>query len=141
MAPARAVPPSLTARVLHASLVTGVLFFLVIAWYIGRHSPVPAESLPTRRVLYIVLVLLSAASFGTAMALSARMLPRGQTSVDDRWRANLPRALAVWALIEAPALVGTALFLLTRDFRVLLATFIGLFLFLQYRPGRLVERV
>jgi hypothetical protein len=61
-------------------------------------------------------------------------------SQDDWWRINLGRAVFMWALIEAPAILGTVAYLLTRDFRALLATFAGLLFFATYRPSRLFER-
>ena len=62
-------------------------------------------------------------------------------SQDDWWRANLGRAIVVWALVEAPdAARARSAYLLTHDFRTLLAPFIGLLLFANYRPSRLAER-
>ena len=46
----------------------------------------------------------------------------------------------IWALTETPTLLGTAAYLLTHDFRTLIATFTGLLLFGNYRPSRLAER-
>jgi hypothetical protein len=49
------------------------------------------------------------------------------------------RAVWIWALVEAPTILGTAAYLLTHDFRTLLAPFTGLLLFVNYRPSRLAE--
>jgi hypothetical protein len=141
MPPAAPIASSVAARVIHAALVTGVVLFLVIAWYVGDRQTVPADALPDRRLLYLALTLLGAGAFGAAMLVASRMVPRRQMSQEEWWRANLSRAITCWALLEAPTLFGTAIYLLTRDFRTLLATFIGLFLFLQFRPGRLADRV
>ena len=64
---------------------------------------------------------------------------RGATE-DEWWQANLGRTVLVWALVEAPTLLGLVAYMLTRDFRTLLAPFIGLLLFANYRPRRLTER-
>jgi hypothetical protein len=61
-------------------------------------------------------------------------------SQDDWWRANLGKAILIWALVEAPAILGTVAYLLTRDFRALIATFTGLLFFGTYRPSRLFVR-
>ena len=53
---------------------------------------------------------------------------------------NLGKAVVIWALVEAPALLGLVGYLVTRDFRALLATLAGLLLFGNYRPSRLLER-
>lgn len=118
----------------------GIVTFGVLAWATQERS-LPAEALPQRRVLYIGLALISAALFGAAMFSVARLPApaRGETE-DDWWRANLGRAVAVWALVEAPTLLGVVAYTLTRDFRTLLAPFIGLLLFASYRPRRLTER-
>ena len=140
MPPAGAASPAIRARIIHAALVMGIVTFGVLAWATQERS-LPAEALPQRRVLYIGLALISAALFGGAMFSVARLPApaRGETE-DDWWRANLGRAVVVWALVEAPTLLGVVAYTLTRDFRTLLAPFIGLLLFASYRPRRLTER-
>jgi hypothetical protein len=139
--PSGPVSPAISARIIHAALVLGVLTFSLVAWYIGRASAVPAEALPDRRVLYVALALVSAALFGGAMFAASRLGPvRAGASQDDWWRDNLGKAIVIWSLVEAPCLVGLVAYTLTRDFRVLIATFIGLLLFASYRPSRLIER-
>jgi hypothetical protein len=139
--PSGQVSPALSARIIHAALVLGVLTFWLVAWYIGRSEAVPAEALPDRRVLYVALALVSATLFGGAMFSAARLGPiRAGMSQDDWWRTNLGKAIVIWSLVEAPSLLGLVAYVLTRDFRTLIATFIGLLFFGSYRPGRLIER-
>ena len=45
-----------------------------------------------------------------------------------------------WVLVEAPTVLGLIGYTLTHDFRTLLAPFIGLLLFANYRPRRLTDR-
>jgi hypothetical protein len=135
------VSPALSARIIHAALVLGVLMFWLVGWYIGQASAVPAEALPDRRVLYVALALVSATLFGGAVFTASRLGPiRSGTSQDDWWRQNLGRAIVIWSLVEAPSLLGLVAYVLTRDFRTLIATFIGLLFFGSYRPSRLIER-
>jgi hypothetical protein len=139
MARPDSISPSIRARIIHGALVLGVLMFWLLAWAI-RDRSLPAEALPDRRVLYIALALLSATLFGAA-AFRAGHLPaagRGGTE-DDWWQANLGRAVVVWALVEAPTILGLVAYTLTRDFRTLLAPFIGLLLFANFHPRRLIE--
>jgi hypothetical protein len=139
--PSGSASPSINARIIHAALVLGVLTFWLVAWYVGRTSEVPAGTLPDRRVLYVALALVSAALFGGAMFMAARLGPvRAGTSQDDWWRDNLGKAIVIWSLVEAPCLLGLVAYTLTRDFRALIATFIGLLFFGSYRPRRLIER-
>jgi putative copper export protein len=138
--PAAPVSSAISARIIHAALVLGVMLFLGIALYIGSNSPMPASALPDRRVLYVGLFLVSAGLFGAAMYTAARLTPPGPgVSQDEWWRANLSRAIGIWALVEAPAILGMVAYFLTHDFRTLIAPFVGLLLFVNYRPSRLAE--
>ena len=101
----------------------------------------PVYALPDRRVLYIALFLVSAVVFGAAMFTAGRLArPAPGMSQDEWWRINLGKAIVIWALVETPALLGLVAYLLTRDFRALLATLTGLLFFANYRPSRLIER-
>jgi hypothetical protein len=118
----------------------GVILFYAVAWYIGSKTSMPVSEVPERRVLYLGLFLFSALLFGAAMYTASRLSPPGAgLSQDDWWRSNLGRAIVIWALVEAPTLLGTVMYLLTHDFRTLIATFTGLLFFVNYRPGRLSE--
>jgi hypothetical protein len=134
------VSPAISARIIHAALMAGVIVFYVVAWYIGTRTSMPVSAIPERRVLYLGLFLVSAIVFGAAAYTASSLTPAGPgTSQDDWWRANLGRAIGIWGLIEAPTLLGTIAFLLTHDFRTLIATFAGLLFFVNYRPSRLAE--
>jgi hypothetical protein len=141
MAAGAPVSPAINARIIHASLVMGVVLFWLVAWYIGRNQTEPIYSLPDRRVLYIALFLASAVLFGAAMFTAGRLAPPiAGESQDQWWQRNLGKALTIWALVEAPSLLGLVGYVVTRDFRVLLATLTGLLLFGNFRPSRLRER-
>jgi len=137
---AAVIPPSIAARIVHGALVLGIVMFWMLAWAI-RDRSVPMYALPDHRVLYIALALVSAALFGAAAFGMQRLPPPGRgTSEDDWWRANLGRVVVAWALVETPTILGVVAYTLTHDFRTLLAPFIGLLLFANYRPKRLAER-
>ena len=107
------VSPAISARIIHAALVLGVLTFWLVGWYIGQSAAVPAEALPDRRVLYVALALVSATLFGGAMFTAARLGPiRPGGSQDDWWHENLGKAIVVWALVEAPSLLGLVAYML-----------------------------
>lgn len=140
MPPSAPISPAITARIVHAALVLGVMMFWGVAWYVGTRTSLPASAVPDRRVLYLGLFLVSAVLFGAAMYNAGRLPPPGAgTSQDDWWRANLGRVIGIWALVEMPALVGTMAYLLTHDFRTMLAPFTGLLFFVNYRPSRFAE--
>jgi hypothetical protein len=139
--PRAPVSPAINARIIHAALVSGVLMFCLVAWYLGRAPATPAYALPDRRVLYIALFLVSATLFGAAMFSASRLgRPAPGTSQDEWWQVNLGKVVAIWALVETPTLLGLVAYTLTHDFRALIATLTGLLLFGNYRPSRLIER-
>jgi hypothetical protein len=134
------VSTTISARIIHAALVLGMLLFCGAAWYIGSNSSMPVSAVPDRRVLYLGLILVSGVLFGAATYTAGRLTPPSPAmSQDDWWRVNLGRAVRIWALVEAPALLGTLAYLLTHDFRTLIAPFTGLLMFVNYRPSRLAE--
>ncbi|MFL5402508.1 MAG: hypothetical protein ACJ8BF_06785 [Gemmatimonadales bacterium] len=140
MPPAAPVSPAISARIIHAALVLGLMMFWAVSWYVGTRISLPVSVVPERKVLYLGLFLMSAVLFGAAMYTASRLSPpQSGSSQDDWWRANFGTAVRIWALVEAPAILGTAAYLLTHDFRTLIAPFTGLLLFVNYRPSRLTE--
>ena len=140
MPPAAPMSPTVTARIIHGALMLGVMLFLGTAWYVGSNNSMPPSALPDRRVLYVGLFVVSAVLFWAAMYTAGRLTaPVPGVSQDEWWRTNMSRAIGIWALVETPAMLGIVAYLLTHDFRTLIAPFIGLFLFLHYRPSRLAE--
>jgi hypothetical protein len=118
----------------------GLMLFLGAAWYVGANSGMGGSALPYRPVLYIGLFVVSAVLFWAAMYTAGRLTRPGPgVSQDEWWRANLSRAIGIWALVEGPAILGIATYILTLDFRTLIAPFVGLLLFVNYRPSRLAE--
>lgn len=116
------------------------MLFYGVAWYVGSKASMPVSAIPDRRVLYVGLFFISAVLFGAAVYTAGRLTrATAGVSQDEWWRANLTRAVGIWTLVEAPTLLGTVAYLLTHDFRTLLATLTGLLLFVNYRPSRLAE--
>jgi hypothetical protein len=140
MAAGSPISPAVSARIVHAALMLGVMLFFGVGWYVGSRTSMPISAVPDRPVLYVGLFFLSAVLFGAAVYTAGRLTrPAAGISQDDWWRANLTRAIGIWSLVEAPTLLGTVTYLITHDFRTLIATFIGLLLFVNYRPSRLAE--
>lgn len=140
MPPASPVSLSISARIIHAALVLGVVLFSAVTWYVATSTSLPISAIPNRRALYVGLVVVSAVLFGAAGYTAGRLTPpHAGVSQDEWWHANLSRAIGIWALVEAPAVLGTVAYFLTHDFRTLLAPFTGLLLFVNYRPSRLAE--
>jgi hypothetical protein len=116
------------------------MLFFGVGWYVGSRRSMPISAVPDRPVLYLGLFFLSAVLFGAAVYMAGRLTgPAPGISQDEWWRANLTRAIGIWSLVEAPTLLGTVAYLVTHDFRTLIATLTGLLLFVNYRPSRLAE--
>jgi hypothetical protein len=140
MAAASPISPAVSARIIHAALMLGVILFFAVGWYVGSRASMPVSAVPDRPVLYVGLFFLSAVLFGAAVYTAGRLThPAPGVSQDEWWRANLIRAIGIWSLVEAPTLLGTVAYLITHDFRTLIATLTGLLLFVNYRPSRLAE--
>jgi hypothetical protein len=140
MAAGSPISPAVSARIVHAALMFGVMLFFGVGWYVGSRTSMPISAVPDRPVLYVGLFFLSALLFGAAAYTAGRLTrPAPGVSQDEWWRANLTRAIGIWSLVEAPTLLGTVAYLITNDFRTLIATLTGLLLFVNYRPSRLVE--
>ena len=140
MAASSPISPTVSARIVHAALTLGVVLFFGVGWYVGSRTSMPISAVPDRPVLYLGLFFLSAVLFGAAVYTAGRLTrPAPGISQDEWWRANLTRAIGIWSLVEAPTLLGTVAYLVTDDFRTLIATFTGLLLFVNYRPSRLAE--
>jgi hypothetical protein len=136
------VSPRISAGIIHGALMLGVVLFWGVAWYVGANSPVQEAEIPDRRVLYVGLVIVSAVLFGAGSYTAGRLVRlRPGITKDEWWRVNLGRAIRIWALVEAPAILGTVAYILTHDFRtLLLAPFTVMLLFVNYRPSRLAGR-
>jgi hypothetical protein len=140
MPPAAPISPAISARIIHAALMVGVILFYAVALYVGSKASMPVSAVPDRRVLYLGLFFISAVLVGAAVYTAGRLTrPDAGLTQDEWWRSNLRRAVAIWTLVEAPTILGTVAYLLTHDFRTLLATLTGLLLFVNYRPSRLAE--
>lgn len=123
--PGAPAPASLgVARAIAASLLAGVTSFALIAWIIGRQSPISADDPATGTLfLYAWTALALAAVVAALIVWRANVAPR-----IERARPRHPAApeqdaaadaealqsglIITWALIEAPALFGIVVYLL-----------------------------
>jgi O-antigen ligase len=137
----RPAPPSLSARIVHGAIVAGLLLFFVLARIMGERRAESVATQPDRKPLYLALFMVTAAMFAAATYFAGRLPAREPEESDDAWWGrHLPRVVVVWALVEGPALFGIVAYMLTHDFRTLIATLAGLALFVHFSPGRLAAR-
>lgn len=131
--PAAAVPDSKTVRLIHLSLLAGILLFLGVALVARKPLPGAADS-PLPLIMLaagIPLLLLS-------QLLRARIPARPASEpVDAWWATHYSRAMIVWSLVEAASLMGLVSFWITGNQLSLALPAVGLVLFVVTAPGRL----
>jgi hypothetical protein len=127
--------PSATARLLHLALISGVVLMTAIFLLLPR----PSAPVPNPILLYATFGI-GAVMFAGALVI-ANQLPRDSATrdADEWWRANLGRAVVVWAMLEGPALLGAVVHFLTGSLLPLLVTGSGIAFFLLTAPERLRE--
>ncbi len=115
-------------------MTSGVVMIAVLCvslWPVLVPRPLAAMTTPAR-VVGLAEVAIRAVKSGMSVA-------GPETDRDAWWRANVQRALVVWALAEGSALVGAALWLLTGDLAVLAGVCgAALAVLALNRPGRLL---
>jgi hypothetical protein len=119
-----------TAVVVQVAVLLGSTLFGVMAWWLTRHGAVPSMALNEATALvYAWLAAVTGATLAATRMWSARtaMLTR------DRRRgpgvppeALLARLLPIWVVLDAPALFGVLLYLLTGAPVLLLASLLYL---------------
>lgn len=128
-----AAPDSKSIRLIHLSLLAGVLLFLAVAMFVRSSNPVRAESR-----LDVVLLAVAVPVLMLALVLKARLPARlASERPDSWWRAHYTQAIIVWSLIEGASLMGIVGFWLTGNSLPLAATAAGVALFALTAPGRL----
>ena len=130
-----AAPDSKSIRLIHLSLLAGVLLFLAVSLFVRSGSPVDGDSR-----LPLVLLAASLPPLLLSLVLKSRIPPRrAAESADAWWQAHYTRAVIVWSLIEGASLLGVVAFWLTGQSLPLAATAAGILLFGLTAPGRLAS--
>jgi len=100
--------PTTAARVLHVGLTMSAAGLAAIAWFFRGALALPAG---TGGALTFAAYALAAS--GLLAGLAFRRLIPGRSaseSQDAWWKANLPKAVAVWAVGESIVLLGALVF-------------------------------
>ena len=108
------VPQSRLARLLHASLLVTPLLFFSIAVYLGTLPSAPTPDAPG--VLRWAGLGVGSILVAVAALLRNTVPQRLAGEPEDAWwKANLPRAIMLWALAETVGVAGAALSLVAGD--------------------------
>lgn len=131
-----ALPPARTIRLIHASLITGVLLFALVAQFVMKPSmAAPGAVAPA---VFRALVALALAACAAALVLRRR-IPRRSTadSADLFWAMAATPALLMWAVLEGACLVSILLYGLTGAPVALVPAAVAVFMYLLLNPSRL----
>ena len=131
--PAAAPPDSKTVRLVHLSLIAGILLFLGVALVTRKPTAGAADS-----PLPVIMLAAGVPLLVLSQLVRARIPARLATEPADAWwPAHYSRAMIVWSLIEAASLMGLVSFWVTGNQISLGLPAAGLVLFVLTAPGRL----
>ena len=127
------------AKIIHGSLMAGVVLFLLVTAWVHRVTPPAPLPVSGPLLTYVGLGILA------TMLLAVRLLPGpdpgpapGQ-SPDQWWVTSQARLIVRWALLEGGCLVNGAVWFISRDRVPLAAAVAGLAVLLALRPSRYLE--
>jgi hypothetical protein len=134
-----AVPPtSRSIRLIHASMVIGVILFALVSHFSLRAtfaiSPLPPFAPPT---------LLGVSLVAIALALILRKrIPRRSTdaSADLFWKSASTPALVVWSLLDGASLIAVLVYAFTGAEASIGVAVIAIVIFVLVNPARLERR-
>lgn len=134
--PASGQSAALTARIIHAALISGIVMFVVVATFV-REPVTPNDAIAS---LGRVIPVLAIVAFGAVVFLARRLPRRPSTqSREDWWGANQPGAIVIWALLESVGLLGSVTYFMSGSSYHLIWVGLSLLMFIFYSPGRLSE--
>lgn len=132
--PRAAVQTAKTIRLIHASLITGLLLLFLVTHFILRRTLTEPLEISTD----MLHVLLGAALAGCALSLLLRRrVPQRATdeSKDLFWTRAATPALIMWASLEAPCLLAILLYMRTGSQSAIGVAAIAAVLFVILNPA------
>lgn len=137
--PQTTTPMSETVRRVHRALVTGVLLFAVVGYFVFSQSDAKLGRLAP--VTVGVLLGLSLGGCVLALLLRRRVPKRSiDESADLFWRAAGPPAMLVWMPLEAASLLAVFVSARTRSIPAVTVAAVAVVLFIVLNPGHLERR-
>lgn len=108
------IPQARLARLLHASLLVTPILFFAIAVYLGSLPSAPSPDTPG--VLRWAGLGVGSVLVAVAAILRSTVPRRLAGEPEDPWwKANLPRAIMLWALAETVGVAGAAVSVVAGD--------------------------
>ena len=126
-------------RIIHASLMAGIIVLLLVSVWAHRATPPPVESDSFTTLRYAGLALLAATLVALPLLPRPDPAPAPGQGADRWWAASQGRLIAMWAVMEGAALFNAVVWLLTRDPTPLVAAAVALVVLFVLRPGRYLD--
>ena len=134
----RTVSTARISRLIHASMVAGLLFMAVTLYVVRRVATAQALTVPIVGPVLggVALVLLTVAAAAVRPRIAAR---RFDQNADDYWSGIETRTAAIllWGIAEGAGLVGCVGYFLTGATAPAVAVFLALVMLTFFRPSRL----
>ncbi len=128
-----------SAKIIHGSLMAGVILFLLVTGWVHRVTP-PAPVLVSGPLLtYVGLGILAAGLLGLRVLPGPDPAPAPGQTTDQWWMTSQSRLIVRWAVVEGGCLVNAVLWYVSRDRVSLAAAVAGLAILLALRPSRYLE--
>jgi hypothetical protein len=129
--------PKLIARIIHMALSLGVALTFAILFFVREAGgEVGGETASLFR--WLTYIFLAGATVATVLMRSRMPAPRPDSTAEQWWGVNQPRAVVIWAMSEGVALAGIVFGWVAGELELMvLGALFGLGLLFVHRPSRL----
>ena len=128
-----------SAKVIHGSLMAGVILFLLVTAWVHRVTPPAPLPVSGPLLTYVGLGILAAGLLGLRVLPGPDPAPAPGQTTDQWWMTSQARLIVRWAVVEGGCLMNALLWYISRDRVSLAAAVAGLAILLALRPGRYLE--
>ena len=128
-----------SAKVIHGSLMAGVILLLLVTAWVHRVTPPAPLPVSGPLLTYVGLGILAAGLLGLRVLPGPDPAPAPGQTTDQWWMTSQARLIVRWAVVEGGCLVNGVVWFITRDRVSLAAAVAGLAILLALRPGRYLE--
>ena len=128
-----------SAKIIHASLMAGVVLFLLVTAWLHRVTASAGVSVGGPRLTAVGLAILAAGVISLRLLPGPDPVPAPGQATDQWWMTTQARLIVRWAVVDGGCLVNAVLWYLSRDRVSLLAAIAGLAILFALRPSRYLE--
>ena len=128
-----------SAKVIHGSLMAGVILFLLVTAWVHRVTPPAPLPVSGPLLTYVGLGILAAGLLGLRVLPGPDPAPAPGQTTDQWWMTSQARLIVRWVVVEGGCLMNAVLWYISRERVSLAAAVAGLAILLALRPGRYLE--